>query len=251
MAFAEASEEFLNNLQDAEGDAYGAQFADYSTSVQASGGQSRSATMLGKARKDVERGAGCAELLEAASTLGSMHLGLLTGTTFRPSSSTSYPQPDRHLPDVGPTEGHMPDVTQISIERAWQRPPWPHPMITAFLAFSKQIVQASVGSSRLSQSESSVTTSLTLTPFSTSSSASSRGHRMELIVRVTKPGSKRGTPSVSNWLSLRRLMLLVWSSLSSGCGNPLVFFRRRAARPRRNYLVIPARAWSSREADAY
>ena len=54
VAFAEASEEFLNNLQDAEGDAYGAQFADYSTSV-GSGGQSPSATMLGKARKDVER----------------------------------------------------------------------------------------------------------------------------------------------------------------------------------------------------
>ena len=54
VAFAEASEAFLNNLQDAEGDAYGAQFADYSTSV-GSGGQSPSATMLGKARKDVER----------------------------------------------------------------------------------------------------------------------------------------------------------------------------------------------------
>ena len=33
VAFAEASEAFLNDLQDAEGDAYGAQFADYSTSV--------------------------------------------------------------------------------------------------------------------------------------------------------------------------------------------------------------------------
>ena len=54
VAFAEASEAFLNDLQDAEGDAYGAQFADYSTSV-GSGGQSPSATMLGKARKDVER----------------------------------------------------------------------------------------------------------------------------------------------------------------------------------------------------
>ena len=54
VAFAEASEAFLNNLQDAEGDAYGAHFADYSTSV-GSGGQSPSATMLGKARKDVER----------------------------------------------------------------------------------------------------------------------------------------------------------------------------------------------------
>jgi hypothetical protein len=54
VAFAEASEAFLNGLQDAEGDAYGAQFADYSTSV-GSGGQSPSATMLGKARKDVER----------------------------------------------------------------------------------------------------------------------------------------------------------------------------------------------------
>ena len=49
VAFAEASEAFLNDLQDAEGDAYGAQFADYSTSV-GSGGQSPSATMLGKAR---------------------------------------------------------------------------------------------------------------------------------------------------------------------------------------------------------
>ena len=54
VAFAEASEQFLAELQDAEGDAYGAQFADYSTSV-GSGGQSPSATMLGKARKDVER----------------------------------------------------------------------------------------------------------------------------------------------------------------------------------------------------
>ncbi len=80
VAFAEASERFLAELQDAEGDAYGrprrrtcllyaiaatslalpvichagAQFADYSTSV-GSGGQSPSATMLGKARKDVER----------------------------------------------------------------------------------------------------------------------------------------------------------------------------------------------------
>ena len=54
VAFAEASEQFLAELQDAEGDSYGAQFADYSTSV-GSGGQSPSATMLGKARKDVER----------------------------------------------------------------------------------------------------------------------------------------------------------------------------------------------------
>ena len=54
VAFAEASEQFLAELQDAEGDSYGAQFADYSTSV-GSGGRSPSATMLGKARKDVER----------------------------------------------------------------------------------------------------------------------------------------------------------------------------------------------------
>ena len=69
VAFAEASEEFLNNLQDAEGDAYGAQFADYSTSV-GSGGQSPSATMLGKARKDVERARqSYAELLKLLAPL--------------------------------------------------------------------------------------------------------------------------------------------------------------------------------------
>ena len=69
VAFAEASEAFLNDLQDAEGDAYGAQFADYSTSV-GSGGQSPSATMLGKARKDVERAQGSyAELLKLLAPL--------------------------------------------------------------------------------------------------------------------------------------------------------------------------------------
>ena len=69
VAFAEASEAFLNNLQDAEGDAYGAQFADYSTSV-GSGGQSPSATMLGKARKDVERAQrSYAELLKLLAPL--------------------------------------------------------------------------------------------------------------------------------------------------------------------------------------
>ena len=69
VAFAEASEAFLNDLQDAEGDAYGAQFADYSTSV-GSGGQSPSATMLGKARKDVERAQrSYAELLKLLAPL--------------------------------------------------------------------------------------------------------------------------------------------------------------------------------------
>ena len=69
VAFAEASEQFLAELQDAEGDAYGAQFADYSTSV-GSGGQSPSATMLGKARKDVERAQrSYAELLKLLAPL--------------------------------------------------------------------------------------------------------------------------------------------------------------------------------------
>ena len=69
VAFAEASERFLAELQDAEGDAYGAQFADYSTSV-GSGGQSPSATMLGKARKDVERAQrSYAELLKLLAPL--------------------------------------------------------------------------------------------------------------------------------------------------------------------------------------
>ena len=69
VAFAEASEQFLAELQDAEGDAYGAQFADYSTSV-GTGGQSPSATMLGKARKDVERAQrSYAELLKLLAPL--------------------------------------------------------------------------------------------------------------------------------------------------------------------------------------
>ena len=69
VAFAEASEQFLAELQDAEGDSYGAQFADYSTSV-GSGGRSPSATMLGKARKDVERAQrSYAELLKLLAPL--------------------------------------------------------------------------------------------------------------------------------------------------------------------------------------
>ena len=54
VAFAEASEQFLAYLQDAEGDAYGAHFADYSTSV-GSGGKSPSAILIAKAQKDVAR----------------------------------------------------------------------------------------------------------------------------------------------------------------------------------------------------
>ena len=54
VAFAEASEQFLAYLQDAESDAYGAQFADFSTSV-GSGGKSPSATLIAKAQKDVAR----------------------------------------------------------------------------------------------------------------------------------------------------------------------------------------------------
>jgi len=54
VAFAEVSETFLAELQLAEGSAYGAQFADFSTSV-GSGGLSPSATQIAKARKDVVR----------------------------------------------------------------------------------------------------------------------------------------------------------------------------------------------------
>lgn len=54
VAFAEVSEEFLSDLQAAEGAAYGANFADFSTSV-GKGGLSPAATQLAKCREDVRR----------------------------------------------------------------------------------------------------------------------------------------------------------------------------------------------------
>ena len=54
VAFAEVSEEFLSDLQAAEGAAYGANFADFSTSV-GKGGLSPAATQLVKCREDVRR----------------------------------------------------------------------------------------------------------------------------------------------------------------------------------------------------
>mmetsp|Transcript_26635 Transcript_26635/g.79880 ORF Transcript_26635/g.79880 Transcript_26635/m.79880 type:complete len:202 (+) Transcript_26635:158-763(+) len=66
---AEASEAFLAALQDADGDAYGAQFADYSTSV-GKGGLSPAATQLATAEKDIKRArAAFAELLAALKPL--------------------------------------------------------------------------------------------------------------------------------------------------------------------------------------
>ena len=49
VAWAEESEEFLSELQAAEGAAYGANFADYSTSV-GSGGNSPAASQIAKCR---------------------------------------------------------------------------------------------------------------------------------------------------------------------------------------------------------
>ena len=54
VGFAEASEEFLSELQAAEGAAYGANFADFSTSV-GSGGMSPAATQIATCRKYVVR----------------------------------------------------------------------------------------------------------------------------------------------------------------------------------------------------
>ena len=91
VAFAEASEQFLAELQDAEGDSYGAQFADYSTSVGSGGRVPRRRCSARPGRTSRERRgptpAHEIALLAPLRRATSIFSPKRPATTFRPSSS--------------------------------------------------------------------------------------------------------------------------------------------------------------------